>query len=307
MSSQDDERPAVGLGPRLRSVVRGSEDPRIRALWRVLLATQVILFTGAVAQAVAAGLGLSGWLLVGLLHATTFGLTLLAWARYLDRRPVGEYGLTASGRWVLDVAIAFVAVLSTQSLWYGTGDALGLTSVAATGTAPDGTVAVGLATAFVGIGANVWVQETAYFGLVLRNAAEGFHARGLTARQAVLGGWVVGALYVVVVHQGGLQRPGLYVTGGLAGLLYVHTGELALPVGFHFGVNYTGGWVFAPVSAAGERATVFAVSEGHALFSALGGPAIPQMAGAYLLPLAWLRLRGGPIGIVEPIARWTPR
>lgn len=307
MTSQTGNNLGGRVARRLRSVVRGDEDPRLRALWRVLLATQVILVTGAISQAVAGGLGLSGWMLVGLLQATTFAIVLVAWARYVDRRPVGEYGLTASSRWLLDGAVAFLAILFAQSVWYGLGDTLGWTSVAVAGTAPEGTLAAGLATAFVGIGVNVWVQETAYFGLVLRNAAEGFHVRDLSAHHAVLAGWVVGALYVVAVHSGSLQRPGLFVAGGLAGLLYVHTGSLALPVGFHFGVNYTGGWVFAPASAAAERATVFAVAREGALFSTLSGPGIPQMAIAYLLLLGWLGVRGEPVGIQESIAQWTPR
>lgn len=307
MSSQTGDSPAAGVGQRLRSMVQGGEDSRLRALWRVLLAMPVILVTGAVSQVVAASLGLSGWMLVGLLQATTFALVLVAWARYIDRRPVGEYGLTASWRWVLDSTIGFLAVLFAQSVWYGMGDLLGWTSVAVAGTAPEGTVATGLAAAFVGIGTNVWVQETAYFGLVLRNAAEGLHARSLTARHAVLGGWVVGALYVVAIHQGSLQRPGLFVVGGLAGLLYVHTGNLALPVGFHFGVNYTGGWVFAPASIAGERAAVFTVVGDGSVFSALTEPAIPQMVIAYLLLVGWLRFCGESVGVREGIARWTPR
>jgi membrane protease YdiL (CAAX protease family) len=307
MSSRTTDSSLAGLTERLQSVIQGDEDQRLRALWRVLLATQVILVTGAVSRVIAGGLGRSGWLVVGLLQAATFGVVLVAWARYVDRRPVSEYGMTASARWFLDVAVAFLAILFAQSVWYGMGDALGLTSVAVAGTPPEGTLVTGLATAFVAIGVNVWVQETAYFGLVLRNAAEGLHARELTARQAVFGGWVVGALYVVAVHSGSLQRPGLFVAGAVYGLLYVHTGSLALPVGFHFGVNYTGGWVFAPASAAAERATVFAVTREGALYSTLSGPGIPQMVIAYLLLLGWLRYRGESVGIRADIARWTPR
>jgi len=89
------------------------------------------------------------------------------------------------------------------------------------------------------------------------------------------------------------------------GLLYVHTGELALPVGFHLGVNFTGGWVFTPAGV--ERAAVFVVSESHSLFSTLSGPGMPQMIVGYLLVVSWLRLRDRPVDIATSIAEWTPR
>lgn len=307
MSSQSSDTRAAELTGHLRALVVGEDDPRLRALWRVLLATPLILVAGAISRTIAAALGVAGWMPVGLLQATAFAILLVAWARYIDRREVRDYGLSASPRWAVDAIVAFGAIVVAQSVWHGVGDTLGWTSVAVAGTPPDGSLAAGLAAAFVGIGVNVWVQETAFFGLVLRNAAEGLHARELSARHAVLGGWVVGAVYVAAIHGGTLQRPGLFIAGAFFGLLYVHTGSLALPVGFHFGVNYTGGWVFAPASAAAERTTVFAVSESHALFSALSGPAIPQMAIGYLLVVGWLRLRGEPVGVVENIARWTPR
>jgi membrane protease YdiL (CAAX protease family) len=292
------------VADRFLAVLRGNEDPRLRAVWRVLLALPLILVTGAVSQTIAGMVGLSGLARVGLLQATTFGLALAAWARYVDRRPVRDYGLSATPQWAGDVAVAFVAVLVAQSVWHGVGDALGWTSVQVAATA-DGSFALAFAAAFVGVAATVWIQETAYFGLVLRNAAEGLHARDLPARHAVLGGWVLGALYVVAIHSGSLQRPGLFVAGAVYGLLYVHTGELALPVGFHLGVNFTGGWVFTPAGV--ERAAVFAVSESHSLFSTLSGPGIPQMVVGYLLVVGWLRLRDRPVDIATSIAEWTPR
>lgn len=304
MSDEPAGDDADGVVVQLSRVVRGEADPRLRASWRVLLALPLILLTGAVSNAIAGAVGLSGWAPVGLLQAATFAVALLAWARYVDRRPVGEYGLSASPRWVLDAGLGFAAVLVAQSLWHGGGSLLGWTTVdvAATG---DSSFVLAFAAAFVGVAATVWIQETAFFGLVLRNVAEGFRARDLTARNAVLGGWVVAAVYVAAIHQGTLQRPGLFVAGAVYGLLYVHTGELALPVGFHLGVNFTGGWVFTPAGV--ERAAIFAVTESHALFSALSGPAIPQMLVGYLLVVGWLRLRGRPAGVERSIAESTNR
>lgn len=292
----------------LRAVVFGADDPRLRATWRYLLAAPLVLLVGVVTGAVTGTLGLSGMLPGALVQVGAFGALLVGWARYVDRRPLREYGLDASPAWLLDLLVAFAAVLLAHVAWYALGAALGWTTVDVVASAPQGSFALALAGTAVAIVLNVLVQDTVFFGVALQNAAEGLNRRGLTPRRAVLGGWLAAILFVVVIHNGSLERlVGLTAAGVFFGLLYVHTGELALSAGFHAAVNFSGGWLFALSSRVGEGPVAVAVSETLPVLDALGDPRVPQMLLAYLALAAWLHWRRGGLGIESAIARWRGR
>jgi hypothetical protein len=308
MSESVNERGSWGSLDPLRTIVFGSDDPRLRAVWRFLLAFPLIRLTEVVATTVTPALGLRGMVPAGLVQAGTFAVLFVGWARYVDRRRLTDYGLALSGTWLLDLLVAFGAVVVAHGAWYALGSSLGWTTVEVVTAAPGGSLALALGAAFVAIGVNVWVQDTVYFGVVLRGAAEGARSRGLTARRAVVGGWFAGIAFVVAVHGGSLSRAlGLIAAGALFGALYVHTGDLALPIGFHLGVNVGAGWLFVPSSLVGERAAVVAVTETLPALGALSAPRIPQMVIAYLLLVAWLRWRRGEVGIEADVARWAGR
>lgn len=205
-------------------------------------------------------------------------------------------------------AACFGAVLVAFVLWFGVGSALDWTTVTMSLSAPGVSMAAGLAAAFIALGLNVWVQETVFYGLVLKGAAEGLRGRGLAARCAVLAALCLAAAYFVLIH--GETRPrhmfDLLVAGAVFGALYVHTGSLALPIGAHLSANFVGGRVFVPVSAAGDRVAVFAVSGGFPGFDLLN-MGFPKVLLAYLVLLGWLQWRHGGVGIETAVAEWTPR
>lgn len=282
-------------------------DGRLRAVFRILLAVPLLLVPEVVVAAVAGTVGPLGMLGAGLVQAGAFGLLFLAWMRYIDRRRPADYGLAASPRWVGDAAVAFLAVVAAHALWYALGVALGWSEVSLVAAPTEMTFLGGLAAAAVAVALGVWVQDTVYFGVVLRSAAEGAAARGVTPRRAVLAGLVVAVAFVVAVHEGGLGRAaGLASAGLLYGVLYVHSADLALPIGFHAGVNLAGGWLFAPAAVAASRPAVFAVAGTVPGLDALTGPRIPQMVLAYLLVVGWLRWRDGGLGVVTSIAGREP-
>lgn len=298
----------------LRRVVWGDEDPRVRATYRAVLAVPLLtmlltplsgLLAGAVVPPGAADVTLMA--VTGLFQAALVAGLLVVWARYLDRRPVGDYGLSASPAWALDLAAGFLAVLAGHAVWYGLGSAVGWTEVALAPSASGGSLAVGLVGLLVAIGANVWVQETVFVAIPLGNAAEGLASRGITPRRAVLAGWVFATLLFAFAHgRSGLAAwLNLLVALGTFALLYVHTGELALPVGVHLGVNYLSTAVFT----SGEAGTsVFRVTESFGgLAGSVSGGRLPQVLLAYLLLLAWLRWRTGELSVRTDIAAWTER
>ncbi|WP_255149079.1 CPBP family intramembrane glutamic endopeptidase [Halorarius halobius] len=303
MAGETTEGGTAGAASGVRSLLFGDEDPRLRATWRLLLAVPLVLSTQFVARAVTGALGVPGMVPTGLAQAGWFGLLFVLWARYVDRRAIRNYGLTLSTGWLRDAVVAFSAVVVGYVVWYGGAAALGVASLA---VAADASLAVALAGAFVALAVNVWVQDTVYFGLVLRNAAEGAGSRGLTARRAVLAGWVVAAAFFVVIHGEPAGRVGtLGVAGAVFGLLYVLTGDLSVPIGFHLGLNFVGGWLFLPADAGGP--TAVSVSGAAPVVGSAARAGQPQMVVALALVVGWLWWTRDDVGVATDIARWRGR
>lgn len=312
MSATDTDRSAVRTAAdSVRRLVRGRRDPRLRASWRVIIATLLLAPPSeVVAVGVAGLLGLAGPFPIGVIQATFIAVVLLGWARYVDRRPLADYGFSVSASWWLDLVVGFVAVLVGFAAWLGIGTGMGWAEVGLAVGATPGTIAVGLGTLLVAVALNAGVQETVFTGVVITNGAEGFAARGLTPTRGVIGAWLVGAVLYAWIHNPSAPRQvATLVLGlGLYGLLYVLTGELALPIGVHTGVNYAGGVLVGSGGPGGQSVSLFAVS------NTLSGPlgslselAIPQLLIAYLLLLGWLTLRRGSVGIETGLATWTER
>lgn len=304
------------MADRLRDVVWGTEDPRMRATYRILLPiillTMLLTRLAFLSARVVVPPGNSEViqvLVTGLLEATFVGVLLFVWARYFDRRPVGTYGLSMSPRWVLNLAVAFGTVLVGHALWYAVGSAFGWTDLTLALSTGDASLAVGVLALFIALGVNVWVQETVFVAIPIRNAAEGLTARGVPRRRAVLAGWVFAVLVFASSH--GPSELGqwinLLVGLGTFALLYAHTGELSFPVGVHFGVNFSREALFPLGSGEGGLA-VFTVTESlGGLTGSMVGGRLPQILIAYLLLLAWLHWRQGSVSIRAEIAEWTPR
>lgn len=315
MSRAHSESHPGGLAGRVRSIVWGDQDPRVRATWRVLLPWPVLWFlAGSIGVAVAGAVvpgsvsGATGVLSFGLFQAVFSGAAWVAWARYVDHRPLANYGFSLSRSWALDLLVGFVAVMVGFGVWHTLGGQLGWTSVEVALVDPGPAVAYGLAALFVGILVNAWVQELVFYGVTLTNAAEGLASRGVTPSRAVVGAWAVAAGLFALKHRPPTVEEALVMVAGLGifGLLYVHTGELALSIGVHTGANYAGKVLFVAPSLAGGRLSVFQSSiEVSGFLGTLAGGAIPQLVVAYLLLLGWLRLRDGRVIVdTASLARW---
>jgi len=63
-------------------------------------------------------------------------LILLPWARYIDRRPLSEYGVSANRSWVGHLLGAFVIVVGVWSVWHALAASLGRMRIDASMTGP---------------------------------------------------------------------------------------------------------------------------------------------------------------------------
>ncbi len=317
MSGVGHEQRPPTVAARLRAAVWGSHDPRVRATWRVLLAMPLLwVLTGGVLtgnvqaaiESIPSGPTPAGGLAQSLLHGGFFAVALVAWARYLDRRPLSDYGVTASGRWLLDLLAGFVAVVVGFGAWFALGSALGSTGLAVSTPYPGGSLLLGLTVLLVALVLHAAIQQLVFFRVVLENAAEGLYGRGVAPARAVVGGLLVAIPFFVGMHgvPTGLRLLDLAVAGAVFGLLYAHTGELALGIGAHLGALYGGNVLFSSTAGAAAGPAVFQVTGSlPGVLGVVDAYGFPKMVVAYLVLVGWLRWRRGGLAIEAGIARWT--
>ena len=301
----DHETPVVNG---LRHVVFGVDDPRVRATWRFLLAWPLLPLVGALVSLVMPVLGLSGMIPGGPLQGISFLVILLGWARFIDRRPLSDYGVSLSASWGLQLLVGFAVVVGVWSGWHVLASSLGWMRIDWSMAALQGVVGFKLVGALVSLAINTWVQDVVFFAIVLAGAAEGLRSRDVESRRAVIGGWLVGAIFFTAIHETPtlLDFLGTFVSGLVFGLLYVHTGELALTIGVHWGSSYAAGFVFPRRSMARQGTSLFQVTELGPLAKGMGIPLVLYPA-TYLLLVLWLRHAGGELSIETGLAEWTGR
>lgn len=241
-------------------------------------------------------------------------------ARWIDRRPLPDWGFHFSRRWFLDLAFGMALGTVLMGTIFAVQWALGWVTVTGYWSAPSGVpfVAAILAPLVLAIVVSV-AEELLARGNQLLNLAEGFRFLGL--RSAVLLAWLLssiifGALHVSNPNSSWLSTGYLVFYGAFLGAGYVLTGELALPIGLHFTWNFVQGSVLGfPVS--GRPLYMVSVLDtqeaGPDLWT--GGAFGPEagllglLAGliGFALILLWVRWRERVISFEQLAANMGPR
>jgi membrane protease YdiL (CAAX protease family) len=248
------------------SLLRGDDDTRVRATWRAVGSFAAFF---AVQMGATAALKPLPWPDV-LLNAPGALPALLGVAvvlgiseRLFGVRPRDAYGLDVDRRWVEDLLAGialgclFQGLVTVLMLQFGTGQVTaGYTPGVASGRAA-AVVAFGATTvAFLGVA--LW-EELLFRAVLIRNAAEGFVARGASRGAATGGAVLLSALVFGPPHALGAADDGsasffglqAVVAGLYFGLAYVLTDGIALPIGLHLSTNV---WF---VSVFGQTGTEF--------------------------------------------------
>lgn len=309
------------LRRRVDPLVWGGDRSRPRAIWRILVPFAAVLALGIATTAVLTGTGVAD-LVPPVLLATAGDVVvalatlvvLAGAARFLDRRAVADYGFRVSRGWWTDLAAGAVLGVLVVSAAF-------LVSYARGGVVVEETLSAGDADSFAAAGllfvigyacTAVW-EESLFRGVFLTNAAEGLVERGLSTRTALLGALAVSAVVFGALHAPLSRLPGgtalswmlvvWTLMGGLLGLAYVLSGELAFPVGLHFTANlavvngYLGQGSPAPPSLL--RTAVTASAPWHPF----GGlPFVLAILAGYGLALAWFRWRRGALSLAASVA-----
>lgn len=285
----------------------GASDRRARATWRVLLAVPVLwvltggVLAGTVQSAIdvlPSGRTRGSGLAQSLLYGGFFLVALLGWARYLDRRPLSDYGVSVSPGWIRDGLVGFVAVLVGFAVWIGILSGLGATTVVVSPSLPQGSPLLGPVLPFAALVLHAAVQQVVFFRVVLGTAAGGLSSRGVGAGGAAAGAVAVATLSFVAMHGDAtpLRVVDLAVVGGISALFSLHSGEVALGLGAQSGALCAG-----PVVSAVVRVT----SSPAGVLGALDPYGFPKLVVAYPVVVAWLIRLRGEIGIWRGIVRWS--
>lgn len=216
--------------------------------------------------------------------------------------------MSATASWALNLLVGFAVVVGVWGGWHLLASSLGWMRIEWSLTAPRGSVGLGLVGALVSLAINTWVQDTVFFGIVLVGAAQGLRSRGVEPPRAVVGGWLVGAFFFTAIHGTPtlLDLAGTLAGGLVFGMLYVHTGDLALTIGVHWGSSYAAGSIFLRPSMARGAASVFQVTELGPLAKGMEVPMVLYPA-TYLLLVGWLRFYEGEVSVEAGLAEWTER
>ncbi|APW98354.1 CAAX protease family protein [Halobiforma lacisalsi AJ5] len=289
-------------------IVRGRDDPRPRAIWRIAvpLLTVLVIGAGVVPGVLSAAFGLEPappW--AGLLSngsaAAVAALVLVGSARALDRRPIAEYGFDASREWGQQFGIGVLFGGAVLGFAYGIGYAVG--SVRIEGVLSPGSVGslpLGIAAfAVVWLCVGFW-EEVVFRGLFVTNATEGLASRSLSPCAATVGAVVVSSVVFGSLHApasavpGNASLAGMLVVwtlmGGLLAVTYVLTGRLAAPIGVHFAINFAANNILAaPVPGQPATPTIVRTAvTGPGLWHPIGGlPMVIAVAAGYAVLAGW--------------------
>ncbi|MGB3634092.1 MAG: CPBP family intramembrane glutamic endopeptidase [Rubrobacteraceae bacterium] len=245
-------------------------------------------------------------------------LSLWLAGRFLDRRPIKDFGLRLDSGWWLDLAfgLALGAALMTGiflvEISFGWIRIEGAFESGISGT-PFWIALLLPIAIFLCIGV---YEEMFSRGYQLLNMAEGFNYPFLGPHGAIVAAWVLSSSIFGVLHLGNqnatpLSAFNIALAGLLLGAGYILTGQLAIPIGLHITWNFFQGTVFGfPVSGLGPIGASFLATDqgGPDLWTggAFGPEAglmdpIATLVGVSLIAL-WVRLRQGRVGIHTPLA-----
>ena len=231
-------------------------------------------------------------------------------ARFLDRRPLRDFGLRPDRGWWLDFFFGLVLGTLLITGVFGAELALGWVSVAGSfetvGTgAPFALALLFPVATFLCVG---FYEELVSRGYQIRNAAEGLNGI-LGPRAAVLLSWVLSSAFFGLLHAqnpnaSALSTFNISLAGMMLGLGYVLTGQLAIPIGLHITWNFFQGAVYDfPVSGLQPFGATFLDTQPRGPELWTGGPFGPEAGlvgiGAMLLGVLlialWTRLRTGKL------------
>jgi hypothetical protein len=311
--SADDDRRANrgGITGHVVSVLWNRTENRPRALWRIL----GVYVAALVGIFVLPALALAGTELppsvngaaTSLIGALVGLLLAVGVAKYVDRRPLTDYGLAFNPSWLKDAGAGSVIALAGMAVALPVSLLAGWATVSELFSGGTGANVLPFAAAFgaytIQWGFTAFWEELVFRGLILTSAVEGLRSQWLSDRGAVVAGVVASSLIFSLGHfPGTLEKFGFRVALGLLlGAAYVWTDSLALPIGLHFLVNFAINNIYG-LANFGEAAEVLPMlirptftgpPQFVGVYGAVNGAAVLCVAS---LTVGYVALRNGDFG-----------
>lgn len=292
----------------LDRVLRGRQDRRVRAVWRIVAValTFAVVFFPAVAvveQIPFPDVVRNAPIVIPVAVAT---VPTVAVSKRLEGRSVGEQGLSLDRQWWMDFAGGTVLGVAAQGLVIALWIRFGTTTVVetfSTGVLSGTAVVIAVAGATIGyLGVGFW-EELVFRGILVRNGVDGLVARGFSSSTAAVGTVVAGGVLFGLPHAF-VPAPGASTTFAALQAVtsvvyfttaYVLTESLALPIGLHFSMDYATVIVFTSAES-GAPALVRVDRTLAAEPGVIGGIVVGTTA-LTLAIVAWVRLTRGAVSI----------
>ena len=259
---------SCGREPTLSPIAWNARERRLRAGWRLLVFLLMLVLVAVVEGRVRAGLAgrlpdLYDGLVRALVFAVLIAIVLHLASRVLDHRPFSDYGFHFSRKWWTD--LGFGLVLGALLLFGVLALELAMGWANVTGSFAPSPGQPFIATILVGVVAVAAVafgEEASYRGYPIKNLAEGLARPWWGIVIAV----VIPAVFFGLAHSTNenatwLTTFNIVIFGLLFGTGYVLTGELALPIGLHFGWDFVQGFVFGVVAEGKHYGSVLVLAD----------------------------------------------
>ncbi|MEN9674953.1 MAG: hypothetical protein RIS76_849 [Verrucomicrobiota bacterium] len=303
----------------MKGIFWNPEEQRMRAGWRLLVfALLGLLATLPAGFIQAAEVGSLYTRMAVAYGAWTLLLLAVAWfqARFIDRRPFAEYGLTRGPGWGLQLALGVLIGTAMIGLVFGVELAAGWIRLKpAAARAASEFHASDLAFQLILFASVALGEEITYRGCVLKNLAEGLNPGRHPSAVATLGACGLAAVLFGLFHAGNDNASAIAIlniglVGVFLGLCLLWTRSLAIPMGVHFGWNFFQGPVFGfPVSGENMGQTVLDLAQGGPVVMT-GGTFGPEggllSTGSTLLGIGavalWVRYREGALRVHAELA-----
>ncbi|HSG43127.1 MAG TPA: type II CAAX endopeptidase family protein [Anaerolineales bacterium] len=261
-----------------------SDEPRLRAGWRLLIQTLILILLGAVISIIGIGLGLD-ILTDNLIGGQILNLILITGSvyiarRWLDKRSFESLGLRLDIQALLDTLAGIGITFIQMGFIYFVMHSLGWLTFEgfAWEFDPVNDVVTGVLTFLIGFILVGWNEEL---------MSRGYHLQTIASGLNLFWGVVISSAFFGIAHLGNpnatwVSAAGIFFAGIYLAYGYIRTKQLWLPIGLHIGWNFFEGVVFGfPVSGLDIYALTRIQVTGPELWT--GGAFGPE-AGLILLP-----------------------
>ncbi len=199
------------------------------------------------------------------------GIFIALWfaSRFVDKRPMSEFGFHFSGNWWMDLGVGLFIGVFLLAVTFGVELAFGWVNILKVGysSLPFVPFWLGLGMYFIFYVAVGFFEESLIRGYLLRNTAEGLRNLRISPRLAVGISLGISSIMFGLLH---IANPSISIgaiillaaAGAFLGLGYILTGNLGLSIGIHVAWNFAEGIIFGfPVSGVASEFNVFRINQ----------------------------------------------